>query len=312
MTRSRERFLNTVQAAGFFCLTPLLFADTDDNKVAMKDIQPALRPALVESVVAHYSYVGGSDLKSNGGGELTEQTSDFRYDLRVPINDTVGIGFGLGYNRIDFGTPDNSFLPDSLETVNLGLLGYYKLSNDWSLFAMFGPRLNLVNGWSEIEAKNVTWAGGFGARFEYNKDLSLQFGLGVNPGTDRVPILPIVGVNWHFADKWTLNVGFPRTALDYQLLSNLTLSLEGSFLGGTYETSSTYGNEVGRPELNNRSLSYNEIRIGIGALYKLTKNVDLELSTGAVVYREFDFKDTDYDPTVKPAPYVKTGIKVSF
>ncbi len=309
---TRFPFVGALHATSLFLLTTALLAETDDNKVAMKDIEPALRPALVESVAAHYSYVGGSDLKSNGNGELTEQTSDFRYDLRVPINDTVGVGFGLGYNRIDFGTPENSFLPDSLETLNLGLLGYYKLSNDWSLFAMFGPRLNLINGWDEIEAKNVTWAGGFGAHYDFNKDLSIQFGLGVNPGTDRLPILPILGVRWAFADKWTLNAGFPRTAIDYQLLSNLTLSLETSFLGGTYETSSTYGDSVGRSELNNRSLSYNEVRIGLGALYNLTKNVALELSTGAVVYREFDFKDTDYDPTVKPAPYVKTGVKISF
>lgn len=315
MTRFHSTLSFTAQAASFLLVTATLWADTSDPKadpkVAMRDIQAPLRPAITENVSANYSYVGGSDLKSGGDGELTEQTYNFRYDVRVPVNDTVGVGFGLGYNRIDFGTPENSFLPDSLESLNVNLLGHYKLSNDWSLFAMFGPRLNLINGWDDIESKSVTWGGAFGAHHEFNKNLSIQFGLGVTPSGD-IPIMPILGVKWQFADKWTLNGGFPRTAVDYQLLTNLRLSFETSFSGGTYVTSSTYGTEVGRQELNNRELKYREIRVGIGALYNLTKNVDLDLSTGAVVYREFDFKDTDFDPTVKPAPYVQAGVKVHF
>lgn len=311
MTRSRNA-LPVATLAGLLVTTSSLFADGGEAKTSFKDIDPGLRQPLVETVSAHYSYVGGSDLKSNGNGNLSEQTADFNYELRVPVNDTVGVGFGLKYNRIDFGVPENSFLPDSLETVNIGLLGYYKLSNDWSLFAMFGPRMNLVNGWDDIGSNNITWSGGFGAQHEFNKDLSLQFGLGVNPGTDNLPILPLLGLRWHFADQWTLNVGFPRTAIDYQVLPNLQLSLETSFFGGTYQTGSTYGSDTGHPELNNRSLRYNEVRVGLGATYTVVKNVDLELSTGAVVYREFDFKDTDYDPTVKPAPYVQGGIRVKF
>lgn len=300
------------QATGLLLMVVGLHGGTDDKEASLKDIQTDARPAIVENASANYSYVGGSDLKSGGSGSLSEQTSDFKYDLRVPVNDTVGVGFGLGYNRIDFGAPSNSFLPDNLQSLNLNILGYYKLSNQWSLFAMFGPRMNLVNDWDSIDSKNVSLAGALGAHYEFNKDLAVQFGLAFNPDLDNVPVIPLLGLNWHFADQWTLNFGFPRTAIDYQVLTNLRLSLETAFLGGEYQTSSTYGNDVGNPQLNDRTLRYHEIRVGVGAVYSLTKNVDLELSAGSAVYREFDFKDTGYDPKAEPAPYVKTGIKVNF
>jgi hypothetical protein len=65
-------------------------------------------------------------------------------------------------------------------------------------------------------------------------------------------------------------------------------------------------------KLNDRNLDYNEVRVGAGADYAVMKNVNVELTGGAVVYREFDFDNANFSPKVDPAPYVQLGIKVGF
>jgi hypothetical protein len=312
MTRSLKRSAPTLSVCGFLILTTPIFAGTKELDAANKDIAAEQQTTISQTIQANYSYVGGSDLKDGRSGSLGEQTSNFRYDLRMPVNDKVGVGFSIGYDRFDFSTPSGSYLPNTLETLHLAVSGRYSISNDWSVFALFGPRLSMVSGWDNIESQNVEFAGAVGAEYEYNPDFSVKFGLAINPGVEDIPVMPLLGVRWHFAPQWTLNAGFPRTALDYQVLTNLRLSIESSFMGGTYKTSSSYGNDSGNSDLNNRTLRYTEARVGIGALYSLTKNIDLQLSAGAIVYRDFDFKDSNYEVKTDPAPYVSTGIKVNF
>jgi hypothetical protein len=89
-------------------------------------------------------------------------------------------------------------------------------------------------------------------------------------------------------------------------------SIEASFEGGFYYTSSTYGNSAGMSQLNDRRLEYSEIRVGTGADYGVTKDIHVGLDAGAVVYREFDFQNSGFSPKVDPAPYVQLGAKVAF
>jgi hypothetical protein len=125
--------------------------------------------------------------------------------------------------------------------------------------------------------------------------------------------LPVIGVRWRFTQDWTLNFGFPRTSIDYQILSNLRVSpLEVGFEGGDFHTSKTYGNSVGDSYLNDRRLYYSEVRLGVGADYAVQKNLHVGLDTGAVVYREFDFHNTGYSPTVDPAPFVQLSARIGF
>ncbi len=267
-----------------------------------------------QSVSLNYSYVGDADLKSGAGGHLGEQTSHFNYSAKVPLNDQYSLTFGLGYNRIDFSQPAGSPLPYDLQTLSLSVGADYKISDEWSVFATVSPRLEMIDGWNNIESQDVDISGALGASYKPNKNLSLTFALDIDPDSSLgIPVIPFVGMRWQFADQWSLNAGFPRTSIDYQVLPNLRVSpIELSFEGGSFRTGSHYGDSVGAPQLNDRRLDYREVRVGAGADYAIEKNLDLTLNAGAAVYREFDFRDADTSPEVKPAPFVQVGVKLGF
>jgi long-subunit fatty acid transport protein len=309
------RFL--IKGSLFLATSVLLFAgpsstvtDSKDTKGLSLDHPPTL---LKEDVSLDYSYVGGADLHSGLGGHLGEQTTQFRYGLKAPLNDQWSLHFGLDYNRIDFGQPTGSPLPYNLQTLSFGFGANYKISDQWSVFGDVSPRLNMIDGWNQIESQDFQVGGMVGANYEFNKDLSLRFGLGINPGETGIPVMPILGVRWRFTDLWTLNFGFPRTSVDYQILPNLRLSpIEVGFEGGSFHTNKTYGSLVGMPQLNDRELDYREVRVGVGADYAITKNIHAGLTAGAVVYREFNFNDANFSPKVDPAPYVQLGVRIGF
>jgi len=305
-----------VQGTMLIAGTSAAFADSLTPLVDQKEyngISEAPKPSVKEDVSLNYSYVGSADLKSGLQGNLGEQTTQFGYSLMAPLNERLSLQLGLNYNRLDFGQPAGSPLPYNLQTVSVSLGLSYKLSDEWSVFGAVMPRLELIDNADQIESQSFEVGGAIGATYDFNPDLSLRFGLGINPGALGIPVVPMVGVRWHFAKPWTLNVGFPRTSLDYQLLPNLRLSpIEVGFQGGSFHTSKTYGDSVGMSKLNDRNLDYNEVRVGAGADYAVMKNVNVELTGGAVVYREFDFDNANFSPKVDPAPYVQLGIKVGF
>ncbi len=296
-------------------LTPPTSSDgiTVDQKdyrgVSMKTPSLSIR----EDVNLDYTYVGDADLKSGATGHMGEQTAQFGYGLKVPISENLSFQWRINYNRLDFSQPAGSPLPDNLQTLSTSLGAAYKLSSEWALFGAVIPRLELIDNWNQIESQEFQLGGALGATYDPNPHLSLRFGVAVNPGAIGTPVLPVLGLRWQFAEPWTLQFGFPRTAIDYQLLPNLRLSpLEIGFNGGSFHTGKSYGGSVGMAQLNDRKLDYNEIRVGAGADYAVMKNIHVGLTAGAVVYREFDFKDASYSPKAEPAPYVQLGVKVGF
>lgn len=308
-------------------LSPVLYGQTEEANVVQtkipelsvdqENVKPSDskqdKPAIPEDVSLRYSYVGDSKLKSGASGNMGEQTSQFGYGLKIPLRDDLALHWGFNYNRLDFGQPAGSPLPDSLQTLSTSLGIDYKIDSEWGVFGAVSPRIGLVDNWNNVESDNFDMSGAFGATYDPAKDLSIRFGLAINPGTSSIPVLPLVGVRWKFEDDWTLNFGFPRTAIDYQLLPNLRLTpIEVGFEGGSFHTGKTYGDSVGMPQLNNQKLDYTEVRVGIGASYTIVQNVDLGLSSGVVAYRQFDFKNADVSPKVDPAPYVQLGVRVGF
>ncbi|SDT86068.1 hypothetical protein SAMN05444156_0117 [Verrucomicrobium sp. GAS474] len=261
-----------------------------------------------------YGYAAGSDLKKSGAsGSLQEQSSHFAYNLTVPLDAKWTTRFGIAESRIDFGRPGGSPLPQNLQTTTLSLGAQYKIDDHWAAFGAIAPRLSLIDGWDRINSQEVQFGGAVGAVYIVNRDLVFTMGLGINPGNEDLPVMPLVGVHWVFAKDWTLDLGIPRTALSYQILPKLKLiPVMVGFDGGTFHTSKTYGNAFGQPGLNDKKLQYTEVRVGSGASYAFLPNLSLDLTGGVIAYRKFDFKDGGYSPQADPAPYAQIGLKLGF
>lgn len=291
--------------------------DVKDSDGKSLNLQASPKKHVFQEVDLSYSYVGDAKLggKNRGNdGDLGEQSASLGYRNRVPVNDQLSIIQGLNYNRFDFSRPQGSFLPQNLQQFSLSVGAGYALSDKWNLFAMFGPTLSLVDGF-DIYSDNISFRGVAGASYAVNKDLLVQFGLAIAPdnGID-IPVIPFGAAQWSFAENWKLNLGLPKTSLDWNIQSNLCWSLlEAQYAGGTYHTNGSYGTKLGAPDLNDRRLNYREVRVGTSATYTPFKGLDLNVAVGAAVYRNFDFDDVgNASPTVDPAPYVQAGAKVSF
>jgi hypothetical protein len=285
--------------------------------VSAKEVLSPGHIEIRQEFSADYSYVGGAQARAHadaGGahyGDMDEQTSAMRYGLSVPLTASLALEGGVGYHRIDFGNPQGgSALPQSLQAITPDIGLRYRYSPDWSLFGRFNPEIEAVNDWNDSAYLRLT--GAMGATWSPNPNLDLTFGLVINPGVADIPVMPLAAVRWHFANAWTLSLGFPKTAVEYQINKQWNVWAGPSFEGGLYKTGSNYGNSFGRPDLDNQRLQYQEIRVGIGSEYRLTSSIGLEGQVGSSVYREFDFKNTAYRVQVQPAPYAELGLKFHF
>jgi hypothetical protein len=266
------------------------------------------------SLQTDYTYVGGSTTRtaSRGLGELSEQESHLGADFLLPLNDSFALIFKTSYKRFDFGNlAVGSGIPQNLQSVDAGMGVRYKVDDQWQVTGLFSPQLQEVNGWGSSDY--IHYGGAIGANYKWNQDLTLGFGLGINPGgLDKIPVLPAVSVRWHFADQWTLNLGVPRSSLDYALTKELHLWMGPSFEGGEFKTSSGYGTAIGNPGLNSQKLEYQEIRLGAGADYDLNPLVTLTGEVGGALYRDFYFEDANYRPHSDPAPFAQVGVRLKF
>jgi len=292
-------------------------AAADRSSKSLETSPEAARRFLNQDFDMSYSYVGGSKVsnKTNGvGGDVSEQSSSLGYGVKVPVSPGVLLTLGVDYNRLDFSLPAGSYLPQNLQKFSIHVGVDYKLSQQWSLFASTGPQISTIDG-VDVYSNEISFQGAVGATYKPSDNLLVRFGLSVSPDdASGLPVMPVIGVRWKFAPDWTLNAGVPKTSIDWQVLPNLRFSpLTVGFEGGTFHTSNSYGDKVGAPELDGRTLNYMEVRVGAEASYSLTKDLAVELSTGAVVYRDFKFKDDDnLSPMVNPAPYVQVGMKYEF
>jgi hypothetical protein len=129
------RFL--IQGSLLLVASALLFAEPPSTVIDSKDIKglslDQTPTSLKEDVSLDYSYIGGADLQSGLRGHLGEQTTQFRYGLKVPLNDQWSLHFGLDHNRIDFGQPIGSPLPYNLQPLSFGFGANYKNSDRWSV-----------------------------------------------------------------------------------------------------------------------------------------------------------------------------------
>ena len=271
-------------------------------------------PSLHETFSIDESYVDGSTLKtgSAGLGSLSEQHFKVSSDLRIPVGDQWSVILRDGYQRFDFGGYQaGAPLPHSLESVSLGFGLGYKIDSQWQVFGIAAPELQEINDWGSSSYLRLT--GILGANYRWNEDLTVGLGLALNPGGLRdFPVLPVALARWHFASDWFLNVGAPRTSVEYRVTQEFRLSLGAGVEGGEFRTTSAFGSNHGNTGLDHQKFEYQEIRVGLGAEYQFHPLIALTGELGSAVYRDFNFHDSDYRPHADPAPYCQVGVRVRF
>ena len=121
------------------------------------------------------------------------------------------------------------------------------------------------------------------------------------------PVLPLLGVQWDFAPKWTASLGFPRTGLLYKASPEVQVRFGADYQGGTYHV-----NQARAPRLGDTWLDYRDFRLGAGVDLRVSEHVSVALDGGAVVRRRFDYFDRDYRVDGSATTYVTIGLRGRF
>ena len=237
---------------------------------------------------AEFSLTSGArtDLGEGRHGDVSGQSGLVREVISTRLGEGPLLRLGVEWQRFSFALPDRAPLPNTLQ----------------SLSAVVGLDLQLFESWLvRIEAQPGFYSGSgdfsasdFNVPFviggSYIASADLQWMLGVSVDVNRaIPVFPGVGVRWKFADQWVLNAVLPRPRLEYVWSRELTLYGGADLRGSTFRVSRDFGDSHGAPKLNRAVVDLTEIRVGVGASWKVSSWLQADLETGVVAYRDFDF-----------------------
>jgi len=89
--------------------------------------------------------------------------------------------------------------------------------------------------------------------------------------------MPVVGVRWLINDRYTLEVGMPKTRLSYRIDSKWAVYGGVDLNGAVFRTSEDLGTKTGLPQYNNALATYRDVRLGVGTSYEFAHGLRAEL-----------------------------------
>lgn len=239
------------------------------------------------------AYLGGADVQR--GGRTVNDFDEYYSNVEFIYTPRIAFGIlrlGAQWERFSFGFPNGGEqLPNTLQSVN-SIVGLDTKFSDSILIrfeaqpGFYGTSFDHLDG----DAFNIPFV--LGGTYIYSPEVQLVFGVGVN-FQSRFPVLPGGGVRWKFAPNWTLNAVLPTPRLEYAASRNLTLFAGADIKANTFRTDDRFGDTHGDTSLNNAWLTYEEVRAGVGAEWKINPSLSLTLEGGYVPYRQFDYHRTE-------------------
>lgn len=266
-------WIGALAAAG--AVTPVVNAATPKNSFRVLD------HARVE-----FSATASSSLRG-GAGEVAVQRHETEAGGSTQMRGDARLTHGLVWARTELDRAGRNLLPDALQEVALRLGWQQTFGPHWRGVAVARPGFSGDGGGLESDTFNVPLLAL--ASYAASPERVWSFGIVANAFGDN-PVLPIAGVRWQFAPAWTLNVGLPRAGVEWQPGKRVTLAAGATAQGGTYRlTRNPVPGSAAGAQLADAKLDYREIRVGVGATWKLTDWLTLEADVGMAVDQQFEF-----------------------
>jgi hypothetical protein len=260
--------------------------------------------------VGEETYVGEAAVRRGhtliDGFDESDSTLQFVFTPRVSFG---VLRLGFQYERFSFGFPEQTALPNTLQSGSLviGLDSQYSDSILFRVEAQPG-----FYGTNDFSASNFSIPLLVGGTYIYNP--SLQFIAGVSVDVERkYAVLPTAGIRWKFAPRWVANAVLPTPRIEYEANKGLTLYAGGVFKETNFRVDQDFAPMLKNRDLGGTVLTYSEVRAGIGADWKVSSVITLTAEAGYQPYRTFDF----YRAAVRfdqesSAPYGTISIHGSF
>lgn len=253
-----------------------------------------------------YSFVGGahtdlSDFKNVRNGDVSEQSSLFHFVATPQLTDSVLLRLGTDWQRYSFGLPASAPIPNTLQSTSLVAGLDVQAFGSWLFRLEATP--GFYSGSNSFDARDFNVPFILAGTYIVGPDLQWVLGCQVDVNS-RFPVLPGAGVRWRFAEKWVLNGIFPNPRLEYSFSKSLMLYSGVDLKMGNYRLDRNFGTAHGVPVLNGAFVDYTELRVGGGLSWKLSRSFTLELESGYMPYRDFDYHHNNLNPeTINGAPY---------
>jgi len=298
---------------------PLLLAQS----LPAQQLQPTASNKIGLTLSTESTGSGDSKLK---GGDTTYShvaigNASWSLAQNIALDPGSSLTLGLAYSltSIDEGnykhferdySADRVPLPNDLQSLSLSIGCSNKLNDRWTLSSSISVGSHVAK--HRLLSKGWGDSGYLMASYTVSPELTWVFGAAYDSMSHDWQYVPFVGVDWRPAEKWSVAIGFPKTAVTYELQKNLTMALAVSGAGGTY-----FIDEDPRPGATSRSLAnskleYGEIRLGFETAWKINDTFSLTGSVGSVLYREFKYIDRNYKLRSRDvAPFVSLGISAA-
>jgi hypothetical protein len=327
-SRPTHRFLLPWLAV---CALPAagLFAGTETappDKTVQEQVLDQMTPLDLLNVEA--SYVGGSTFtikRFNGAGAGTqasygdpsESEEEIEYGHRFHLFDKLYLRAGVDYQRFDF-SQHSAPIPDSLQNLSAEFQLEYVVQGEPAVFLRTRPGV-FYSDVHQVHFASIdvpTDAGGIiPGTLLYSGLKKVYILVGAHFSLlSKYPVLPIGGVVWLINDHLRLEAIPPEPRLIYTVSKQLDLFVGGEFLGESYKTAP---NPNARPQdqrFNAGIIDFSEYRAGAGLTYSPIKQIDIDLTGGWDLERDFDYYrgDNPRNFEQRGAPYAKIRVEAEF
>lgn len=257
---------------------------------------------------------GSSGRPERSYGRQDEYHLDASYARRIPLgafDNRLYLKLGASYERFDFGKT-TAPLPTTLQSAT-GTIGLeYIVQGRPAVYFETSPGVFFSDP-DDITAGSFDSPTVLAVSFPVTKTV---FGIAGVRGSllSRYPVLPVGGLVWLITQKLRLEAIPPEPRLIYSFGEKLDVFAGAELLGNAYRRDK---NDRARPQdrrYNNGVIDYSEVRVGAGLTWTPVKQLDIDLTGGYVINRDFNYYRGPGKnfKTEDGAPYLKIAVKSEF
>jgi hypothetical protein len=263
---------------------------------------------------ADYIFMGKAN--SDNGGDISFEKYDFRISFPKKLKKSGSMIFlRLNYSKTNINYDFESLSGNELERFHsiAYTLGFSKvLKKGWFLTAFVSPNIS-SNFSSSVKLDELRFFGVvlFSKSINKKQNLFLNLG-GMYSSSINFPApIPLAGLLWKPNAKWTIDIGFPQLAINYQVSSSTSLggNLFVEWEKFTLTNDVVYlGNDT---KIDNISLM--NMGCGLFLNQKITKMIKLNVNSGYTFSRNYEFKYGDssvHDFDLGNTFFFKAGLSI--
>jgi hypothetical protein len=260
-------------------------------------------------------YSGETDLEARGAPVGDVSFSRFSADLELPLaplSESTRLSAGLGYSGFHLDLGGGAPLPERLESVEARLTARHRFDDRWSLLGTLSPGIHGADG--TFSGDGFSLGGLVLASYQVNPRLTLGGGFVFDTLSESMPLMPVVGLRWDFAERWDLTLAFPSSGVSWRASEQLTLRATLDLDVGSFHVEDDPAPGLAsKPSLRDTVVDFTALTAGLGADYRLSDSLTLSATLGYNFSRTADYDERGYEVESEDgAPLARLGLTYAF